>query len=171
MLLIACWPAAGQQVDSSRVAANPDTTLVQDSTSVPGSGFLPDSLGAVSRKAGFFEDMEGEIETFGAPRSRAELDLTALLASLPGVYNYGFGTPGWPGAPGPSGLDPSLVGLSLDGLPFEDLITGRPRYDLLPYGLIDNIRTDSRATDRVFGVRAVTGAFEPGVPLTDIRDL
>ncbi|MCH8276036.1 MAG: hypothetical protein IIA50_00640 [Bacteroidetes bacterium] len=135
----------------------PDTTVARDSLVTSG------------RSAGFFSDVQGEAESFASPRHRAELDLPALLASSPGFFSHTFGSPGWPGAPSPFGLDPNLVGLSLDGLPFEDLNTGRPRYDLIPYGLVDSVRTNNRKSGRVLGFHATTGTFDPGVPRTNLR--
>lgn len=66
----------------------------------------------------------------------ADHDLTRALAQSPGSFVYDFYTFAWPSAWSPQGLSPHAVQLFLGPIPFDDLLTGRPRYDLLPTALL-----------------------------------
>lgn len=60
---------------------------------------------------------------------------STILANQPGVFAWTFGSAGWPDAPSFFGTDPNRVELSWDGQQMDDLLTARPRYDLVPIGL------------------------------------
>lgn len=118
---------------------------------------------------GFWDDRGGVESSFGRPARRAELHIPGLLGSEAGIFQFRFGTLGWPDTISLDGADPNRTMLSIDGMPFNDLITGRPRYDLLPYTLIDHIRV-SRSSGGVLGrIRAVTQRYENPQPHTDLR--
>ena len=70
-----------------------------------------------------------------APNSFA-LGLTEALGRQGGSFTYEFGAFGWPAAWSPWGASPQQVELQFAGIAFNDLITGRPRYDLLPTALL-----------------------------------
>ena len=121
------------------------------------------------RRPGFLQVDSGLETDIGRPSRRIELDLPALLSTLPGMMAYSFGTPGWPSSISPFGLDPNQVDLQLDGNRLNDLISGRPRFDLLPYVLLESVRTRSDPSTRPFGVLTQSGAFSSASPKTDIR--
>jgi hypothetical protein len=105
----------------------------------------------------------------GRPTHRAELHLPALLGNEPGVFSYYFGTLGWPDVISLDGGDPNRVSVVLDGMPFEDLITGGPRYDLLPYTLIERIGITRSAAGSVAQLHALSDRFNQAEPRTDLR--
>lgn len=129
----------------------------------------PDSVRTADMRPGFFTDSTGIPLSVGRPARRAALDLVSLLSDQTGFLAYSFGTPGWPSSISPFGLDPNLVELRFAGVLLEDLITGRPRFDLLPYAFIDQIRVDKAPNSRPFAVHAVAGMFQANEPITDLR--
>lgn len=88
----------------------------------------------------------------------------AALAHRPGVFMYSFRAAGWPDGPAPYGVDPAAVRFKVDGHPFDDLVTGRPRYDLAPSVLIRGVRLAGP-----FDARAGTDPLSVDAPLTRIR--
>ncbi|GMQ81157.1 MAG: hypothetical protein BMS9Abin05_0588 [Rhodothermia bacterium] len=145
----------------------PSYSQVVDSLSVA-SGLEHPAVDSL-KKPGFFRNNSGVVTDFGRPARRAELDLSSLLNTLPGMMAFSFGTPGWPSSISPMGFDPNQVDLQLDGLRLNDLITGRPRFDLLPYVLVESVRTRSNPGTRPFGVHTQTGTFSSFSPATDLR--
>ena len=136
---------------------------VNDSTVVAGLS------GQTEPPVAFYSDSTGARLAFNRPAERAELDLVSLLQAQPGMMPYSFGTPGWPSSFSPFALNPNETQLTLDSLPFEDLITGRARFDLLPYTLLHEIRTDNSTFGKSFAVHAVSEAYMDSEPVTELR--
>ncbi|TDI69874.1 MAG: hypothetical protein E2O85_04770 [Bacteroidetes bacterium] len=166
-LLLGFVPPSHSQVVDSLVVAGGLKRSVIDSLSVSNRSVNETADSLIT--PGFFQDESGVDTDFGRPARRAELDLSSLLNALPGMMAYSFGTPGWPSSISPMGFDPNQVDLRLDGLRLNDLITGRPRFDLLPYVLIENVSTGSNSSTRPFSVHTQTGAFSLSTPTTDLR--
>lgn len=144
--------ARAQQPDSSFRASDSARTIAR-----------PDKVPGFWRRAGISDF------SFGRPTLRAELHLPALLGSEAGIFQYYFGVQGWPDSISPEGNDPNRVALSLDGLPFDDLVSGRPRYDLLPYTLISSIQLSHSAAGAPGRIHAITESYALPQPLTDFR--
>lgn len=86
------------------------------------------------------------------------------LGWMNGAFSYKFGTSGWPDGFAPFGLDPNRIALSVGNIPLNDLITGRPRYDLVPLAWLSDLSVDPGLS--------VTGTLDSLVsakPLTLIR--
>ncbi|MDA1029504.1 MAG: hypothetical protein O3B41_10705 [Bacteroidetes bacterium] len=64
------------------------------------------------------------------------------LGWMNGAFSYKFGTSGWPDGFAPFGLDPNRIALKVGSIPMNDLITGRPRYDLVPLAWLSNLSVD-----------------------------
>ncbi|NNF04167.1 MAG: hypothetical protein HKN17_06850, partial [Rhodothermales bacterium] len=88
----------------------------------------------------------------------------AVISSLPGVFTYSFRAAGWPDGPSPHGVDPGAVRLLVDGHAWDDLVTGRPRYDLAPVVLM----TGGRLADP-YRASFRTDELAVQAPLTRIR--
>ena len=86
-------------------------------------------------------------------------DLTSTLSGHPGSFVYDFKAFGWPAGWSYLGASPNAVALKFNGIPFDDPLTGRPRYDLLPTALL-------RAPGMGVGVRSM-----PVAVLTHLRAL
>ena len=72
------------------------------------------------------------------PNFHFDYDLTSSLARLGGSFVYDFGVFGWPTGLSYLGASPNQVTLTWEGIPFDDPLTGRPRYDLLPTALLES---------------------------------
>ncbi len=107
-----------------------------------------------------------------APKSRTArlpyLDIPALLAGTPGAWVYDFGAPGWPDGWSPYGVDPGAIGLTLDHIPFDDPVTGRPDYELLPFDKLATVSWGALTNGRPEAVRTSLSGFESSRPLTEI---
>lgn len=101
-------------------------------------------------------------------RDRA-LDITGILARTAGSFSYDFGTPGWPDGWSPMGLDPRAVTVELNGIPFEDPVTGAPIWEFMPVAQMDPLRTFVVSHGRSDVVRADFRRTFPARPLTEIR--
>ena len=104
------------------------------------------------------------------PATTAALDVASLLADVPGTFPYRLGAPGSTAGVAFDGLDPAAPALMLDGRPLDDLVTGAPRYDLLPLAAIGPLRTEAGALGRP-GVWASLRDLRLGVPVTELRYL
>lgn len=112
-----------------------------------------------------------EADTSGqqlAPNSFA-FDLTDALDSYGASFTYGFDAFGWPAAWSLWGASPQQVELQFSGAAFNDLITGRPRYDLLPTALLR-----APVVNETFGYGAAAVAaelrdFSVDGPLTELH--
>jgi len=108
-----------------------------------------------------------QAQSFDSRRSPLlELDTNpaAILTHVPGVFAYTFGAAGWPDGISPFGMNPNRVSLSMEGLTLNDLLTGRPRYDLAPGALISSIRMTSDSA-----IKLEVDSLNQSEPLTNLR--
>ena len=149
-LLLFASPRAlhAQQPDSTRAASPPDTLrpLLIFSRALPG------------RPA-----------HRGRPARRPALDAVGLLAEVPGSFVFDFSTPGWPDGWSPLGLNSQRVSLHLDAWPFDDPVTGRPRYDLLPLAFLEPLHLGPSRYGAPTTVHAQTRPYQTAAPLTELR--
>lgn len=96
-------------------------------------------------------------------------DVVGLLAEESGSFSHDFGAFGWPNAWSPYGMNPQKIALQLGGLPFDDLITGRPRYDLLPTALLEPLGLQPGRHGAPLGVAAELRSFEYAPILTELH--
>jgi hypothetical protein len=84
------------------------------------------------------------LPVFGTPvpAARAVLQAEPLAAEAPHRFLYDLGSTGFPHGVGAFGLRPEQQSLTLDGIPFDDVLTGRPRFDLLPLELLGAFGTE-----------------------------
>lgn len=152
--------AWGQVVTDTTVAAVGDTTRLE----VQG-----DSARVAGPPLGFIQIGPGEVVADTLPARLPVLDPTGILGRVPGSFVYAFGTPGWPDAWSPFGLRPEQVEVVFQQLPLNDLITGRPRYDLLPVSALEPVRVGGVAYGSPVSVLAAIRQFGNPRPLTEIR--
>ena len=98
-----------------------------------------------------------------------ERDATGVLAAMSASFVYDFGAIGWPNGWSPYGLNPQRVALLLDGLPFDDLVTGRPRYDLLPFSFLERLRLQAGRYGAAQAVYAQVRPYDVPLPLTELH--
>jgi len=96
-------------------------------------------------------------------------DLTVTLARHAGTFAYNFGAFGWPTGWSYLGASPNLVALYWQGIPFDDPLTGRPRYDLLPTALLNSPGLAHGARSMPSEVRTRMRPMETSRPLTELH--
>ena len=183
----AAWRAAAVRLAALAVAvgalgvaeAQPDTTatvraLPADSLA---AGVGPaDSAGVGRQPVAPFGAAPGRAAT-PVPAVTAALDVQALLAERaglrdgPAAFAYAVGAPGRVAGVSLDGLAPDAPALTLDGRPVDDLLTGAPRFDLVPLGVSGPVRWGDGALGRAASAHAGLRAFRLGVPVTELRYL
>lgn len=159
-------PAAAQVPDSTQAPADTAAVRVVPDT----AGVVLDTLARPPRlPVGFAPPEPGAAAGDTLPVRTPALDVPGLLADLPGGFVYDFGAPGWPDGWSPYGLPPHAVGLAFDGVPLDDPVAGRPRYDLLPLAFVDPLRTRPARLGAPVTVLAEGRAFVADAPLTEAR--
>jgi hypothetical protein len=96
------------------------------------------------------------------------LDAAAYLSEVRGAWVYDFGTPGWPDGWSPFGVDPGRVGVLLDGIPFDDPVTGRPAYELLPYDKLISLERQGVVRGRPEGMSGGISDYLSPRPTTEM---
>lgn len=96
-------------------------------------------------------------------------EVSRLLGTLPGSFLYDLGGNGWPHGWSWEGLNPQRAALLFDGHPYDDPVTGRPRFDLLPPAFLQapHVGVDHRGGP--VGVYAQPRLYDVERPLTEIR--
>lgn len=104
-----------------------------------------------------------EIDT-RLPIQALNTDLSMALSRAPGVFSYAFDAAGWPNGLSAWGADPNHTQLYWDGRPVEDLLTGRPRFDMVPVALLSKAgwRSDGSTYLRTDSIRTPS-------PITRVR--
>jgi len=90
-------------------------------------------------------------------------DLSAFLSHAPGTFEYSFGAAGWPDAVSRYGAEPERMELSFAGMPFTDLLTGRPLYEMTPEIMVGHL------SEGTHGTAITPRAFRDPYPLTLMR--
>lgn len=144
-------------------------TQAQDSTATASP---PDSLAPPAPARGLTLPLGPEPgrAVTPTPALTASLDPAELLAEAPGAFLYALGAPGR-AALSFDGRAPEAPALLLDGRPFDDLLTGAPRIDLLPAEALGPIRMADARQGRPLAIEATTRPFRVGVPVTELRYL
>lgn len=96
-------------------------------------------------------------------------NLVDVLGDAPTAFVYDLGAEGWPDGWSVRGLNPQRTHLLLDGHPYEDPVTGRPRFDLLP---VEFLEAPQIGADQFGGPNAVYARlrdYDVKRPLTEIR--
>ena len=96
-------------------------------------------------------------------------DATGLLSREAASFVYDFGAFGWPNGWSPYGLSPQWVALEFGGIPYDDLVTGRPRYDLLPTALLSSPEIGAAEKASPVQVNAGLRRFSAAEPLTELH--
>ena len=99
----------------------------------------------------------------------ADHDITHVLSGAPGSFVYDFGAFGWPTSWSFNGLSPQAVQLYFGPIPFNDLLTGRPRYDLLPTALLRYPKIDPGLPGAVVGIQTELRTVDTRKPNTQLH--
>ena len=110
---------------------------------------------------------EGSVLSDSLPVLRPEIHLAEMLATLPGTFTHRFDRAGWPDGWSPFGLSPNTRPLTFEGMPFTQVFTGRPLYELIPFTWTNVPRMETVRFGRPVGVRTRLRPFEGIVPTTE----
>lgn len=149
------------------LCAAPSVVLAQqtDSTARPAPrADLPADL-ALERS------VAGDALTSELPARTPFLGLSGLLTQQAGSFTYRFGEAGWPEGWAPGAVPPHLVRFALDGIPLDDPVTGRPRYELLPLTFASSPHLASDAHGSGAMLSSQLRLFDRAQPLTLLRYL
>jgi hypothetical protein len=164
-------PSFGQVTDSTRTIPSDTLRAVPTDTlrAVPTDTLRAVPSDTTQAPVGFPPPEPGDAVGTTLPVRMIALDPPGVLERVPASFVYDFGTPGWPDGWSPYGLNPNHVGLFMDGLPMNDLITGRPRYDLIPLTFMEPLRTQAARDDAPVAVHGRVRDYDAAQPLTEMR--
>lgn len=176
LLGLAAAPAHAQVPDSVQT----DTTVADTTQADPPQTAPADSLRQRQRQTQAQRDtltsplpflwmLRGRPTIDRQPVKHPEPDLVHLLAPTPGSFLFDFGANGWPDGWSWNGFGPQRPSLIFDGHSYNDPVTGRPRFDLLPPEFLYAPHVD---TDRLGGPIAVytqPRSYDTKRPLTELR--
>ena len=168
LLLGPFLPAYGQ-VDTTD-AAVPDTLQRPPTDTTRRPPVDPaDQTQEPLRPLSYTPPLYGRPQTDSIPGRLPQASVETMLADRAGGFLYDLGEYGWPNGWSPQGLAPHRVHLWLDGLSFDDPLTGRARFELLPPSFLAVPRTGVDPGGGAVGVHTSWRAYDPKRPLTEIR--
>lgn len=162
--------ASAQEADTSR-AARPDTLRLPPALS--DSLAVSDSVQKVvvvqRNPITFLDAFAGVAIGDTLPARHPAMDAVGMLAEIAGSFVYDFAIAGWPDGWSPYALSPNNTGLSFNGIPFEDAVTGRPAYELLPLSLLQPLRLQADRFGLPMTVNSQLLPFDAHRPITQVR--
>ena len=78
-------------------------------------------------------------QTSSSPLRDMDVNPASTFSWQPGVFGSTFGSNGWPDGVSNLGRDPNSLRLEFGSIPFNDLLTERPRFDLLPQAWLSHL--------------------------------
>lgn len=154
---------AGVLVPVGSAYAQPDTT-----EAVP-PDTLEDQTDTELQPLSFSPALFGRAQTDSMPGRLPQVSLDHILAQQPGSFLYDLGTVGWPHGWSPRGFAPHRTHLWLDGQSYDDPLTSRPQFELLPPSFLDPPRTGIDPGGGPVGVSTGWRAYDRERPLTELR--
>lgn len=164
--MLAAWPADAQ-VDTTRTP--PPDSLERPRADSARRPSAPASAGVRLRPHRLVSPLQGRTATDSIPGRRPHVSIAALLADRAGGFLYDLGEYGWPHGWSPSGLAPHRVHLRLDGRSFNDPLTGRARFELLPPSFLRRPRLGPDPAGGAVGVHTAWRSYPSRRPVTEIR--
>jgi len=140
-----------------------------DTTEADESEAAPPRPSPTGPPVGFLAPPPGLSPDSLKPARRAAFEAKDLLREVPGSFTYDLGGFGWPHGWTPDGQPPEAVRLTLSTVPFNDLITGRPRFDLLMLPLLEPLSVTSGRLSAATTVQAHFRDLEASEPLTELQ--
>lgn len=84
----------------------------------------------------FAQSVTDSTEAVRLPIQAHNADPSIALGWEPGVFSWTFDAAGWPNGASVHGSDPNTTSLRWDGRAIEDLLVGRPRFDMVPIAML-----------------------------------
>jgi len=116
-----------------------------------------------------FQSFRTQVDTLNQPPLTSDHDITEALSQILGSFVYDFKTFAWPNGLSMFGLDPQSVQLNFGPIPFDDLLTGRPRYDLLPTALLRNPVVNSQLHHSILGIQTELRTIDAKKPHSQLH--
>lgn len=98
------------------------------------------------------------------PIQALNADPSITLGHAPGVFSWTFDAAGWPNGLSAFGQDPNTVRLLWNGRSMDDLIVGRPRFDVVPIAILK-----SQSWDGQGGIVMTSDSLNMTAPVTRVR--
>ena len=154
--------------DSLWLSGEPDSVSVQSPTDTRPFA-LPESAPVAAGIGVDAGGWSGTRDPLVLPVVTPVLDASHVLANVPGTFLYDLGPSGWPHGWSPDGLDPASVGLTAMGLSWNDPISGRPRFDMLPIEFFQPLDLGADERGHAVGVEADLRPYDAPRPATELR--
>lgn len=100
---------------------------------------------------------------------RREPDIPSLVGKAEAAFFYDIGPEGFPHSVSLLGLPPQLSSFWYDGRIYSGIVSGRPRYDLIPLAQLEPLRTGADLGGQPTAVYAEPQVDPGAAPLTQIR--
>ncbi|WP_158666518.1 putative porin [Salinibacter altiplanensis] len=176
-LLLVGGVGLGSALMAARFAhAQADTTAAPDTLQRPSAAAPGRSSSDTSTaRQESFRPLSPSLSPYGRARSdslpgrRPHVSVEMMLAEQPGSFLYDLGEYGWPHGWSPRGLAPHRVHLWSGGLPVDDPLTGRARFELLPPSFLTPPRTGLDPGGGAVGVHTAWRTYAPKRPVTELR--
>lgn len=173
---ITAAPAHAQVPDSVQA----DTTVADTTQAEPTQAAPPDSMRQRQRQAQaqrdtltaplpFLRMLRGRPTIDVLPVQHPDPDLAHLLAPAPGSFLFDLGANGWPDGWSWNGFSPQRPSLIFDGHSYNDPVTGRPRFDLLPPEFLYAPHVGTDRLGGTVGVYTQPQSYDTKRPLTELR--
>ncbi len=163
-LLLPFFSPAFGQVDSTEAA--PTDTVERPSQPPPADTQDVEEVTDPRSSAPF---IYGTPRTDSLPGRLPYVGVEHILAREPGSFLYDLGAVGWPHGWSPEGFAPHRPHLWIDGLSYNDPLTGRPRYEIVPPSFLKRPRTGVDPGGGPVGVHLSSRDYAQIRPITELR--
>lgn len=96
-------------------------------------------------------------------------DALEVLDDLPGAFRFTLGNLGWPDQISLRGASPNGFSLTVDGLPIQDPVTGRPLFEVIPFDLLHSPAHYAGKHGALVGAGFATRRYDVRQPHTELR--
>ena len=184
VLALALMASASPAQDSTGVAAPADTLAPRPDTlsrvlvppSVPVAGWQITPVPVVTTALDLGDLWTGgwgpgRVDQTGSATPTGGLADRAMMSGAirAGGFDYALGARGRTGGLALDGLAPDRLAASLDGRPLDDLFTGAPRTDVIPWEATDRLALQDATGGRPQTLAASLRPFRLAAPITELR--
>ncbi|HCR49307.1 MAG TPA: hypothetical protein PLL64_05775 [Rhodothermales bacterium] len=125
---------------------------------------LPDSL-----RLGFRMPEYGVVLGSQIPARTPHHQTIRLLSEMQGGYTHDLGADGWPHGWSAFGFLPQYIGFQVEGTSFRDLLSGAPRFDLVPLAWLSPLKFSPEENTGLPGLSSLFRSFTENATPTEMR--
>lgn len=122
-----------------------------------------------SLRFGFRMPVYGVVLGNEIPARTSHHQTIRLLTEMPGGYTYDLGADGWPHGWSVFGFLPQHTGLQVEGTSFRDLLSGAPRFDLIPLAWLSPLHFSPEENRGLPGASSRFRSFTEKATPTEMR--